>query len=316
LLLEHRIVANEGYLSGDKARAGNEMITLSAGDQPSFKRVLVATDFAVFSEIVLSRALAIARRYNSKIYLVHVTPPEIYESAPRDILRSSVKRLREHMQGEMHHLIRASGLAKVRYRSFLEEGNVVEVLLRLVRKHAIDLLVIGTRRQRGLNRMPLGSVAERLFRQAPCPVLIVPLGVGDGVRTHRILYPTDLSPRSLQAARYALSWARHYRAKVILLHVVQAVHQLSVADLNHQRALVKKRLQESVRWKANLQVKVELEVEFGEPAHKINKAAAQWRVDLIVLALRSAKPSAAHLDEGTAYTVVRHAPCPVLAVRQ
>jgi nucleotide-binding universal stress UspA family protein len=292
------------------------MSTSSVGDRTSFKRVLVATDFAAFSEIVLSRALAIARRYNSKIYVAHVTPPETYESVPRDILHSAVKRNREHVRVEMYHLIRASGMSKVRYRSFLEEGNVVEVLLRLVREHAIDLLVIGTRRQGGVNRMPQGSVAEELFRQAPCSVLIVPLGVGDGVRTHRILYPTDLSRHSLQAARHALSWARHYRAKVILLHVVQEAHQLSAADLSYQRALVKKRLQESVRWKPDLQVKVELEVEVGEPAQKINKTAAEWRVDLIVLALRSAKPAAAHPHEGTAYRVVRHAPCPVLAVRQ
>jgi nucleotide-binding universal stress UspA family protein len=292
------------------------MITLSAGDRTSFKRVLVATDFDVFSAVVVSRAVAVARRYNSKIYLAHVTPPEVYKSVPRDILESAVKRNREHVRAEMYHLIRASGLTKIRYRSFLEEGNIVEVLLRLVREHAIDLLVIGTRGHGGLKKMLLGSVAEKLFRQETCPVLIVPCGVADGVRTHRILYPTDLSRPSLEAAHHALSWARHYRAKVILLHVVQGARLLSIADLNHERALVKNRLRESVNWKADLKVKVELEVEFGDPAQKINKAAADWGVDLIVLAVRSAKPTAAHLDEGTAYKVVRHAPCPVLAVRK
>jgi nucleotide-binding universal stress UspA family protein len=292
------------------------MIRLRAADQASFKRVLVATDFTLSSKVAVSRALAIARRYNSKIYLAHVTPPEIYNSVPSELLHSAVKRNREHVRGEMSHLIRASGLTKVWYRSFLEEGNIVEVLLRLVRKHAIDLLVVGTHGRKGINRMLLGSVAEKLFRQAPCPVLIVPLDVGDGVRTHRILYPTDLSRQSLQAARHALSWAEHHRAKMILLHVVQGAHLYSVADLNRERALVKNRLQQSVRWKRDLQVKIELEVEFGEPAQKINKAATEWRVDLIVLAVRSASPAAAHMEEGTAYRVVRNAPCPVLAVHQ
>jgi len=289
---------------------------LRAGDRASFKRVLVATDFTQPSKVAVSRALAIARRYNSKIYLAHVTPPEIYKSVPREILQSAVKGTREHVRGEMSQLIRTRGLTKVWHRIFLKEGNIVEVLLRLVRKHAIDLLVVGTHGHKGLNRMLRGSVAEKLFRQAPCPVLIVPLDAGDAVRTHRILYPTDLSRQSLQAARHALSWAGHHRAKMILLHVVPGAQLYSLADLNRQRALVKNRIQQSVSWKKNLQVKVEVEVEFGEPAQKINKVATEWRVDLIVLAVRSATPAAAHLEEGTAYRVVRNAPCPVLAVRQ
>ena len=63
-------------------------------------------------------------------------------------------------------------------------------------------------------------------------------------------------------------------------------------------------------------MKPELTVEFGEPAERIRKAAAEWQASLIVLAVRRDQPKVAHLAEGIAYKVVRQAPCPVLTVRR
>ena len=192
---------------------------------------------------------------------------------------------------------------------------MADVLLRLAREHAIDLLVIGTRGRRGVKRLLLGSVAEKVFRQARCPVLIVPPAAGEEVRITRILYPTDFSKASLQAAPYAFSLARHYRAKLILLHVFEGnIH--SIEGLARQRTLVQKRLKRSVLKDVDLDVKPELTVEFGEPAERIRKAAAEWQASLIVLAVRRDKAKVAHLAEGIAYKVVRQAPCPVLTVRR
>jgi len=277
---------------------------------------LFATDFSVSSEIALSHALAIARRYRSRIYLAHVTPPDLYKSVPRELLKAAVERSREHARHEMSHLIRAAGLGQLRHQILLEEGDIADVLLRMVRGHAIDLIVIGTRGHRGIKRMLLGSVAEKVFRQAPCPVLIVPPSAGERGRIGRILYPTDFSSQSLAAAPYALSLARQHRAKLILLHVVEGSVVQSVSDLNRERKRVENRLARSVLGRVVLEKKPAFEVEFGEPARRIRKAAAEWQANLIVLAVRRAEPAVAHLDEGTAYQVIRQAPCPVLAVRR
>ena len=115
---------------------------------------------------------------------------------------------------------------------------------------------------------------------------------------------------------YAISLARHFRAKLILLHVVEGVAIHSVAELNRQRKLVENRLRKSVSGKVELELKPELAVEFGGPAPRIRKVAAEWQAGLIVLAVRPAKPVTAHLSEGTAYGVVRQAPCPVLTIRR
>lgn len=158
--------------------------------------------------------------------------------------------------------------------------------------------------------MLLGSVAEKVFRLAPCPVLNVPLRGGERARVARILYPTDFSQQSLQAAPHAFSLAHHYRAKLILLHVVEDAALHSVADLTRRRWLVENRLTKLVLGKAELELKPELAVEFGDPAQRVLRVAAEWQAGLIVLGVRCAKATTAHLTEGTAYKVVRQAPCP------
>ena len=291
------------------------MVVKRANGRSSLKKILLATDFSSVSPIVLAHAVAVARRYKSKLYVAHVIPPDMYTSVPAEILQQAVKETRQHAHHEMSSLLRLGGLRRLRHQAVVEEGEVADVLLRLAREHAIDLLVIGTRGRRGVKRLLLGSVAEKVFRQARCPVLIVPPAAGEEVRITRILYPTDFSKASLQAAPYAFSLARHYRAKLILLHVFEGnIH--SIEGLARQRTLVQKRLKRSVLKDVDLDVKPELTVEFGEPAERIRKAAAEWQASLIVLAVRRDKAKVAHLAEGIAYKVVRQAPCPVLTVRR
>jgi nucleotide-binding universal stress UspA family protein len=279
------------------------------------KRVLVATDFSSTAHIALSHALALSRRYGAKIYLAHMISPELFRSVPREVRTEARKRTREHAHHEMSALVRLAELRKFPHQTVIEEGNVAVGVLRLVREHAIDLLVIGTHGRRGVKRMLLGSVAEKLFRQSPCPVLIVPPRVSEHAGIDRIVYPTDFSKHSLQVAPHALSLARRYRAKLILLHVVQGTAVHSLEELTRQRKQVETRMRRSFPGKSNLEQQPVVEVEFGDAAQKIRKVAAEWQSDLIVLGVRRAKSTVAHLAEGTAYQVVRQAPCPVLTIR-
>jgi len=276
---------------------------------------MVATDFSATAQIALTHGLALARRYGAKIYLVHMISPELFRSVPREVRTEAWERAREHVHHEMSALVRLAELRKFRHQTVVEEGNISAGVLRLVREHAIDLLVIGTQGHRGVKRMLLGSVAEKLFRQSPCPVLIVPPRAGEHAGIGRIVYPTDFSKHSLQVAPHAMSLARHYRAKLILLHVVQGAAVNTVDELTRQRRQVETRMRRAVLGKTNLAQQPVVEVEFGDPAQKIRKIAAEWQSDLVVLGVRRAKATAAHLAEGTAYQVVRQSPCAVLTIR-
>lgn len=136
-----------------------------------WKQICCAVDFSEHSYAALERAVELARRLEAELTLVHVLPPT-YEST-------------------MGRAERALGMAEERLLGRLGEWRAIaerelgrEVRARLltgspareISRHAsrgMDLLVVGTRGQTGLGRMLLGSVAERVVRDAPCPVLVV-----------------------------------------------------------------------------------------------------------------------------------------------
>lgn len=77
-----------------------------------------------------------------------------------------------------------------------------------------------------MGKVLLGSVAEKIFRQATCPVLTVGPAVSSktthaaAAELNRILYATDFSLESLAAARYAVYLAKEHRAELILMHSI------------------------------------------------------------------------------------------------
>lgn len=75
-----------------------------------------------------------------------------------------------------------------------------------------------------VRKLWMGSVAEEIFRLAPCPVLMVGSRVSTaaaGLRT--VLYATDFSAESMQALPYALSLARQFRGSLVAMHAVVTV---------------------------------------------------------------------------------------------
>ena len=72
------------------------MVVARTSERSSLKNILLATDFSSVSRIVLAHAVAVARRYKSKLYVAHVIPPDIYTSVPTEILQQAVKETRQH----------------------------------------------------------------------------------------------------------------------------------------------------------------------------------------------------------------------------
>lgn len=162
----------------------------------SFKNVLCATDFSPSSSAYV---VAIARRYRSKLYVAHVIPPDIYKSVPPEAMPEAVKQTHVQAQQDLESLSHRDEMEHINHELLLRDGQVSTVLLELLDKYKVDLIAIGTRGHTGLDRLLLGSVAEEMFRQAKCPVLIVPSHASQDSAA-RIVYPTDFSQISLTAA--------------------------------------------------------------------------------------------------------------------
>jgi nucleotide-binding universal stress UspA family protein len=281
------------------------------------RTIIAATDFSDHSVSVLRHAAAIARRHRSTLYIVHIIPTDVYKSVPAEVMADALKQTRAYVKDAMSNQLRLDFLQVVKHESIIGEGQVAPELLKLTTERNASLLVIGTRGHHGLERLLEGSVAEELFREASCPVLIVPPRADErsGLPVRTILYPTSFSQNSLRASPYAFSLARTHRARLILLYVVPEDAIQSQSDMARLRANGEERLKRLLPAKERFAQAPLLSVEFGPVEKRIVGTAVENNADLIVLGIAAASASTAHLPEGITYKVVAEAPSPVLAIR-
>jgi len=136
----------------------------------NFKNILCPVDFSMNAEAGLLFAEKLAKESDAKLHLVYVyEEPQSYVDAgfggyvvPAD-LESEKKRLQAVVPN-------TPGIA---YEHGFIVGLPAEELVRYAREHAIDLIVMGTHGRTGLGRLLMGSVAESVVREAPCPVLTI-----------------------------------------------------------------------------------------------------------------------------------------------
>lgn len=285
------------------------------------KNILFTTDFSPTSELALRYAQAIARRYGSKVFILHVLPEHPRLAVPLDQFPQEFDAARRDAAQQMEQLMSNKMLADIPHDAVLEHGTVQQVVMSTITEREIDLVVLGTHGHHGLKKVLLGSVAEVIFRLARCPVLTVgPEIARDGLPEGDfpgILFATDLSEDSLRALPWALSLAQENRARLILVHVITDISEGAMDYLDEMTAACKQRLVELLPPGAGAWCQPEFFVEFGPAADTILKVADERQISLIVMGARHRAIVAAstHLPWATASRVVCHAHCPVLTVR-
>ena len=143
---------------------------------PQIRRILVGTDFSEPSFPALQAAASTARREGATVYLAHVIDPLPYIGPGLDAVMGT-DALREGMEEySKQHLkeLRESHFAGIDTEThILYSPNAGMAMTDFAERIDADLIVVGTHGRSGLQRMMLGSVAEKVTRLAPCSVLIV-----------------------------------------------------------------------------------------------------------------------------------------------
>ena len=286
--------------------------SIDTTERVGFRNVLVATDLSSAAEKGIYYAEEIAKRYGARLYVVHVQGPPVYSYAPASSwpeLAEEDKAFREESRIKLEER-----LQPVPHELIFQEGEVCETLADLTREKHADLLVVGTHGRSGIEKVLMGSVAERLFRESRCPVLTVGPKVGEKSRNpaelSRILYATDFSAESLAGAPYAISLAREHRANLVLLNCFEGGEDGIQAMLQGLRQLVP--------FGTELRCQPFCIVERGPHGQKILDVAESHAADLIVLGVDGASKGMAHnayFRGSSLYKIVTQATCPVLTVR-
>jgi len=306
------------------------MSTLELQNHVTFKNVLVATDFSDVSKRALEWAAGVTDGDHGQVFVLHVIPSEARLPVPLDPLLESLERSFSEARHKLEDFASSGVLAHARHQEILETGPVWDAVADIIQHNQIDLLVVGTHGRTGLRKFMLGSVAEELFRRAPCPVLTIGPAVEQSREINRVLFATDFGASSAQALPYAEDFANKSGGELTLLNLVspQPVEYvgpfwypgndvLEVEEANRRNAM--KKLQDLVPANSGLRCKVGHVVDIQVPPVGILNCAAQRDADLIVMGVKKSNAGAArfaaHAPWATAYEVVCRAHCPVLTVR-
>lgn len=301
--------------------------------------ILCPTDFSEYSERAMRRAVGLARWFGAPVTAVHVmgiapsawlaTGYGAYVPISEDLVRKWQDEAAEKLGRFVAPFMGADVPIETELIRGVDESNPWQAIKSVAEALPADLIVMGTHGRTGLEHVLLGSVAERVLRVAPCPVMTV--GAKDleqigGPLFRRIVCATDLTGASRPTVEMALSLAQENLARLTLLHVVEDLHDDTSLDVYRpipelgafRRTLIDRanaRLMQLAK-PAHVFCDVNERVETGKAWREILRVAEETYADLIVTGARTGGALGRLFLGSTANQIVRHASCPVLVVRE
>lgn len=143
----------------------------------SLKTVLVATDFSEPSEVAVRYGRALADAFHAMVHVLHVVPDSMalpWATMADGLAMADVQKQWEREATErLERLIPEEDRVTTRIQFATRAGDPVRQIIGYAAERGVDLVVLGTHGRGPVAHMLMGSVAERVVRSAPCPVLIV-----------------------------------------------------------------------------------------------------------------------------------------------
>ncbi len=138
------------------------------------KKILIATDGSEYTKKAVKKGLSLAKMLDAEVialYVVDISP--ILPMSLDENTFPMVEFLRSEGDDVLKELEKQAESMGVRLRTVKKEGIPVDEILETAREEDVDLIVIGTLGRSALEKLLLGSVAEKVIRHAMCPVLVV-----------------------------------------------------------------------------------------------------------------------------------------------
>jgi universal stress protein A len=156
-------------IASASGRPVDRLVAFVKKDQmPQFKKILCPVDFDQNSLLALRLASELAQERKATLHLLHVVP-----MPPGPEVALPFGKMEAAARSKLEKLARQKIDRKASYEVDVMMGDPGVEVLQLARRLHADLIVMATHGRKGLRRLVLGSIAERVVREAPCPVLTV-----------------------------------------------------------------------------------------------------------------------------------------------
>ena len=294
--------------------------------KPEIKVILCPIDFSAFSARAYDHAVSLAEHYQAKLIALHIVElwqhPSLGFAATVESYDAYCQDLRVDAQSRLHEFLKNHTHDGVVPELLVQQGTAPDSILALAHDSKADLIVMGLHGRRGLDRLMLGSVTDRVMRSAQCPVLAVCQPTHESMETartkphahrlNRILFCADFSENADRALSYAISATIEYDAELILLHVIDQSE--SPDGMEDVIAAATAQLDKLMPPQRRQDLKIRTEVRIGKPYQEIIQLALESQIDLVSMGVRGRGALDLAVFGSTTYRVMQLGCCPVLAV--
>ncbi len=285
----------------------------------ALRNILIGTSLSEESDLIVRTALELAHTAGASAHLVHAfAPPASFGGFPAefqlndsDWIDAEKAVLRERIESQLRRTAPA-GLTRI--HGYLEEGAPHRVLARMAEELKPELIVVGAVEEHERLLRPLGSTADRVVRQATCPVLVV--RPGSAFPPAKVLAPVDLSGLSggvLRCGLDLLEQAGVLDARMEALFVLSPAEASIHFSPDQIAYLARQELKRFGEAQAP-GVPLERQVRSGMPWEQILFEANETKADLIVLGTHGHSGLERLLLGSVASDVLREARCSLLIV--
>ena len=295
----------------------------------AIRHIFCATDLSDFSNSAVIQAIGMAKEFGAALHICHVIdlPMVTMHGAAFVYPEDQIEEMRSGALDQIKGLVRESDLE---WHALVEIGPVASTLCRLAAEKKAEVAIVSTHGHKGLKRLFLGSVTERLLRTINCPLLVVtpadkpatmaPQFKGFGFK--QMMVGCDFSADSDRAVAFGFSLAQEFQAIIHLVHVVEPfvyrdamLPEGTIAEALTEKATgCRQRLESMVPDEANNWCQVKIACTAGKPFQALKTYASDHRIDLIVLGVRGHSLVETMLLGSTTDRLIRGVSCPVLSV--
>lgn len=283
----------------------------------SVKTVVYTTDFSSCSEAAGDYARWLAEYFSASLLVTHAfLLTQAAMEAEQVVGKPSLQR--GDLQARLVQKAQDLSAGSIQAVPVLREGYPNEVIPALADEHAPAIIVLGTHGAGRLEHGLIGSVAEKILRSTRWPCLTVgphtPQATKNKQPFRRILYATDLSPATAQAAVYALGFAEQAGGTIDVLNVIPEIANEDPEGWEELRKRHADALEKLVPLQAREFCRPHTFVEFGSAYERIMGHLQQDGTDLLVLGIRKTPFLSLEMRTSGAFRIIANSPCPVLTI--
>lgn len=291
------------------------------------QKILFPTDFSDTSSAALGHALMLAHRFDAALTMLHAAASnETAKDLRFPEVNPAANEFEDTLAEQLAQIIGAEPSRKLCIDRVVHRNpDPVQEICSFSNANNIDLIIMGTHGRTGLSHLLSSSVTEHVVRSANCPVMTVKACKQSSEATpyFDILVPVDFSPYSQKALRYGRTLAHVFEANLHLLHVLdQPIHpaHYGLGDdllmrLNPEVQRRSHAEMERLISRLGAEARYQTHVREGRAYSEIVRFVQEEECDLVVMGTHGLSGLEHFLLGGTTEKVMRHASCPVLAVK-